>query len=60
MRCHGRKGTGGFAPPLLAYNVNRNTIQKGRINENMPSNEAHALKMLSPDQISSILEYLKS
>ena len=43
-------------PPLLAYNVNRNTIQKGRINEGMPSFE----KILSPDEIWSILEYLKS
>jgi len=56
MRCHGRKGAGGVAPPLLAYNVDRNTIQKGRINEGMPSFE----KILSPDEISSMLEYLKS
>lgn len=56
MRCHGRKGAGGIAPPLLAYNVDRNIVQNGRLNEGMPSFE----KILSPDEISSILEYLKS
>jgi mono/diheme cytochrome c family protein len=56
MRCHGRKGAGGIAPPLLAYNADRDTIQKGKLNEGMPSFE----NILSPDEISSILEYLKS
>jgi len=56
MRYHGRKGAGGIAPPLLGYNVGRDIIQKGRLNEGMPSFE----KILSPDEISSILEYLKS
>jgi mono/diheme cytochrome c family protein len=39
MRCHGRKGAGGIAPPLLGYNVGRDMIQKGRLNEGMPSFE---------------------
>ena len=54
--CHGAKGVGGKAPALTASNVDRTTIEKGKISQGMPAFG----NTLTPDQITAILQYLTS
>lgn len=54
--CHGAKGVGGVGPALSASNVNRGVIEKGNLDEGMPSFKDE----LSPEEIDSIIDYLSS
>jgi len=55
--CHGAKGVGSkTAPALTASNADRTKIEKGNVDKGMP---AFGDK-LTPDEITAILDYLKS
>lgn len=60
--CHGEKRMVPLpekpsqAPTLSVKNVNRTLIEKGRPEKGMPSWS----KVLTPDEITAIIEYLKS
>jgi mono/diheme cytochrome c family protein len=56
MPCHGTKGEGGSAPALTASNVDRSTIENGKLDKGMPAFGGS----LSPSEITAILEYLQS
>ncbi|MEM3018076.1 MAG: cytochrome c, partial [Candidatus Bathyarchaeia archaeon] len=54
--CHGGKGVGGSAKALTATNADRTKIENGNVEKGMPAFAGR----LTPDEITAILEYLKS
>jgi mono/diheme cytochrome c family protein len=54
--CHGSKGVGSMGPALSARNVDRNIIENGIADVGMPVFK----KILTPEEITTIIDYLKS
>ena len=54
--CHGEKGVGKTAKALTASNADRTMIEKGNVDKGMPAFG----NSLTPDQITTIIDYLKS
>lgn len=54
MDCHGAKGVGDTAPALSASNANRSILENGDVEHPSFKN------ILTPDEITEIIDYLKS
>jgi len=54
--CHCSKGVGSMGPALSARNVDRNIIENGIADVGMPVFK----KILTPEEITAIINYLKS